>query len=384
MTSDDPAGSICRSVDTSNPGFGIEDRRILIVSDDSAKLRSLKDILLPERYHVDVVRSGESVLDSLPGFEPDLVLLDVELPGVDVFDISRFLRILQGNGAPAVIFISSEGDPAQLVEGLAAGGVDYLSRPFREQEVLARVRVHLLNRHRLAQLKKNDNLKNRLLGMAAHDLRNPLVSIRTLTNLVRAGTIGSVTAKQREVLDTVYDASQLMLDLVNELLEVSVLETREAKISKLPGSLGDLVAASIRLNNATASEKNSVIELAPGPHLPEIDFDKPRIWQVLNNLLNNAIKFSPPGSLITVVTGLTDKDCSVAIRDQGPGIPESELPRLFKDYSRTSVRPTGGETSTGLGLSICRKVIEAHRGTIGVRILPEGGAEFRITLPLRG
>jgi signal transduction histidine kinase len=382
MMSDEAGSSIGRSVDSSHPGFTLEHRKILIVSDDSAKVRNLRDILRPEGYLVDAVRSGEAVLENLPGFEPDLILLDVELADVDVFDISRFLRIQHGSAAPAVIFISSKGDPAQVVEGLAAGGVDYLSRPFREQEVLARVRIHLLNRLRLAQLKKNDKLKNRLLGMAAHDLRNPLVSIRTLTNLVRTGSIGPMTPKQREVLDTVYDASQLMLDLVNELLEVSVLETRGPRSGALPASLGDLVTASIRLNNATASEKSSVIELAPGPHLPLIEIDKPRIWQVLNNLLNNAIKFSPPGSLITVATELGERECAIAIRDQGPGIPEAERSRLFKDYSRTSVRPTGGEPSTGLGLSICRKVIEAHHGTIGVRNLPGGGAEFRITLPL--
>lgn len=382
MKTEDAEFSVRKSTGSSNPGFVLKDRKILIVADDRAKVRGLIDILRPAGYLVYNVDSSEAALDRIPEFEPDIVLLDVELPGVHVFEICRFLKIRHGGAAPTMIFISSKSDPEEVVEGLAAGGVDYLSRPFREQEVLARIRVHLLNRLRLTQLKKVDKAKNRLLSTAVHDLRNPLVSIRTLTNMLRTGSLGVVTPKQADVLDTVFDASQSMLDLVNELLEVSVMEAGEMKIAPHPTSLADLVAASIRLNNATASEKSSVIELAPGTLLPELAIDRPKVWQVLNNLLNNAIKFSPSGSLITVVSELTPNECAIAIRDQGPGIPEAERAQLFKDFSRTSVRPTGGEPSIGLGLSICKKVMEGHNGTISARNLPGGGAEFRIAFPI--
>lgn len=374
--------SVQKATGGSQAGLVLTNRKILIAADDRTKVRGLLDILRPAGYLVYDVDSGKAALDRIQEFEPDLVLFDVELPGVHVFEICRFLKISHGSAAPTMIFISSKSDPAEVVEGLAAGGVDYLSRPFREQEVLARIRVHLLNRLRLTQLKKSDRAKNRLLCTAAHDLRNPLASIRILTNLIRTGSLGVVTPKQRDVLDTVFDASQSMLDLVNELLEVSVLETGEMKIEPWLTSLADIVAASIRLNNATASEKGSVIELAPGPRLPDLAIDKPKVWQVLNNLLSNAVKFSPPGSLVTVAAELTPDECSVMIRDQGPGIPEAERAMLFKDFSRTSVRPTSGESSIGLGLSICRKVMEGHGGTIGVRNLPERGAEFRIAFPI--
>jgi signal transduction histidine kinase len=101
-------------------------------------------------------------------------------------------------------------------------------------------------------------------------------------------------------------------------------------------------------------------------------------------LLSNAVKFSPPGSRISVVAGLDPAGgtCSLAVRDQGPGIPANERDKLFKDFSRLSVKPTGGEKSTGLGLAICRKIVEAHRGSIQASNLPTLGCEFRITLPL--
>lgn len=383
MKAELPDFSVRATSGSSHPGLALKDRKILIVTGDSTKVRSLTEILRPEGYLVSDVVSGEAALNLLPEYEPDLILLDVELPGLPVFEICRFLRLRQRNAAAAIIFIASRSDPAEVVEGLAAGGVDYLSRPFREQEVLARVRVHLLNRLRVAQLNKKDQAKNRFLGIAAHDMRNPLVSIRTLTNLLRTGTVGTLNPKQIDVLDTVYDASQSMLDLVNELLDVAVLEAGELKVSRQATPVGYLVAAAIRLNAPIAEEKGSYIELKGGPALPELLIDKPKIWQVLNNLIGNAIKFSPAGSTITVETTLTATQCSIAIRDQGPGIPEGERAKLFKAFSRTSVRPTAGESSTGLGLSICYKIMQAHDGSIRAQNLPEGGAEFRITFPLK-
>ncbi len=370
------------NVGSSHPGLELKNRKILIVAADRAKVRSLTDILRPDGYLVRDVNSGQATLDIYAEFEPDLILFDVELPGVHVFEICRHLKKLYGAAAAAVIFIASQNDPTAVVEGLASGGVDYLSRPFREQEVAARIRVHVLNRLRLAQANREDKAKNRLLCMAAHDLRNPLVSIRALTNLLRAGAVGPVSPEQRDLLDTVYDASHSMLALVNELLEASVLEAGELKLTMNSTSLASIVEACVRLSNATAAEKGSQVVLESG-RLPEwLALDEPKIRQVLNNLLGNAIKFSPPGSTITVLTDMNAKQCSVAVRDQGPGIPEGERMKLFKDFSRTSVRPTAGESSTGLGLSICHKIMQAHAGTIRVENLPGGGAEFRITLPL--
>ncbi len=367
---------------TSHPGLTLKNRRILIVASNRSMVRNLTDILQPRGYLVTDVNSGDAAMTCFASFKPDLVLLEVELPGAQVFKICRHFSDRHTRDGATVIFIAAKSEPAEVVEGLAAGGVDYLSRPFREQEVLARIRVHLLNRLRLAQLDKEDQAKNRLLSTAAHDLRNPLVSIRALANLMRAGTVGSITPEQRDLLDTVFDASQSMLDLVNELLDISVLEAGELKISRHPTSLANLIEACVRMNNAIAAEKGSSIRVRPGPLPPELDLDGPKVRQVLNNLLGNAIKFSPPGSVTSIELETTPHHCAIAIVDQGPGIPEEEKNRLFKDFSRTSVQPTGGESTTGLGLSICRAIMHAHAGTIGVQNRPGGGAEFRITFPL--
>lgn len=370
------------TIDSSHPGLGLENRKILIVADDHSKVLNLREILALEGYQVASVNSGNAALGYYHQFEPDLVLLDVGLPGSNVFEVCRALKNPY-SGAPAtVIFITSKSDPEEVVAGLAAGGVDYLPRPFREKEVLARVRVHLRNRLRLLQLYKDDRAKNRLVCVTAHDLRNPAASIRALAHTLRSGKLGPLGPEQLDMLNTIYGASHSMLDLINNLLDTSVLEASEMLVNAQPTSLTELVKEAVKLNNATAELKGSTILVNPGAATKLLAIDGPRIREVLNNLLGNAVKFSPPGSTITVEEKIASGQCSVAVRDQGPGIPEDEHDKLFKDFGRTSVRPTGGEPSTGLGLSICHEIMLAHGGTIQAENLAGGGAEFRITFPV--
>jgi two-component system sensor histidine kinase/response regulator len=370
------------TIDSSHPGLGLKNRRILIVADDHSKVLNLREVLALEGYDVVNVGTGDAALAYYQQFEPDLVLIDAGLSGSDVFEVCRALKNPY-SGAPAtVIFATSKTDPAGVVAGLAAGAVDFLPAPFREREVLARVRVHLRNRLRLVQLYKDDRAKNRLLSMTAHDLRNPATSIRALVHTLRNGKVGPVSPEQFDMLGTIYEASESMLDLINKLLDTSDLEISEMSINTQPTSLAVLVEESVRLNNGTATLKGSKIVLNPGTLPDMLPIDGPKIRQVLNNLLGNAVKFSPAGSTIAVVEALRFGQCSIAVRDQGPGIPEDEHDRLFKDFGLTSVKPTGGEPSTGLGLSICYKIMQAHGGTIRAENLVGGGAEFCITFPV--
>jgi signal transduction histidine kinase len=359
----------------------VKGRKILIVDDDRLNARILTGILKPDAYEVTVADSGEAALAAYAQTRPDLVLLDVMLPGIDGFETCRTLKRDYGDACAPIIFITAKSDSADVIEGLTAGGVDYLPKPFRHQETLARIRTHLQNRLLVEQLSKANADKNKLLGMAAHDLRNPLASIRGLAGFLRDGTVGTLTPDQLDLVNTIHDASQSMLQLVNDLLELSVVEAGELTIHLESSALRDLVEKSINLNNVNAAQKRTRIVLQPGPPVPEMALDAQKIRQVVNNLLSNAVKFSPPGAVIKVEVVANDSGCAIAVRDQGPGIPDSERHKLFQDFGRTSVRPTGGEQSTGLGLAICRKIVEAHHGTIGAENLPAGGSEFKVTLP---
>jgi len=364
-------------------------RRILIVDDDRLNLRILRRILETEGYVLADAASGEQALVTYEQFQPDLVLLDVMMPGIDGFETCRELKRLHGDNCAPVIFITAKNDSDDVVAGLTAGGVDYLPKPFHTKEVLARIRTHLQNQLLAEQLKslveqlsKANAAKNRFLGMAAHDLRNPLASIRGLAEFLRDGVVGKLTPDQLDLIDTIHDASQSMLSLVNDLLDVATIEAGELKINPSPNDLGELVTKSVYLANIDAAKKQTRIVFHPSGPGPLLALDAAKIRQVVDNLLSNAVKYSPPRATVTVELRTDKSTCSIGVKDQGPGIPPEERDRLFKDFSRLSAKPTGGEQSTGLGLAICRKIIEAHHGSVLAENLPAGGCEFRITLPL--
>jgi two-component system, sensor histidine kinase and response regulator len=366
----------------------LSDRRILVVDDDRLNIRILVGILQTEGYAIAEANSGERALELYEEFHPHLVLMDVMMPGIDGFTACRELRARHGEDTAPVIFITAKNDSDDVVEGLASGGVDYLPKPFRRKEALARIRTHLHNRLLIEQqkslveeLKHANASKNKLLGMAAHDLRNPLASIRGLAEFLRDGTVGPLASDQMELVDCIHDTSQSMLSLVNELLDLATIEAGELKMNLERCNLGELVEKAVYLNNINAARKGTKIVFAApaSPIFALIDASK--LKQVMDNLLSNAVKYSPPGSEVRaelVDQGATFK---ISFQDQGPGIPEDERDRLFKDFSTLSVKPTGGEKSTGLGLAICRKIVEAHRGSIAANNLPAGGCEFSIVLP---
>jgi signal transduction histidine kinase len=364
-------------------------RRILIVDDDRLNVRILTSMIKPEGYEILAAHSGEEALEVYEQFKPDLVLLDVIMPGINGFETCRTLKAKHGDMLAPVIFITAKSESDDVIEGLAAGGVDYLPKPFKGREALARLRTHLQNRllseqqrQLVAQLSSANTAKNRLLGMVAHDLRGPLASIRGLTDFLADGSLGPITPDQVDIVKMIQDTSQSLLTMVNEYLDVSVIESGELKITPEERPIADLLERSVYLNNINAAKKGSRIELAAEPDDAVLRIDADKIRQVVDNLLSNAIKFSPPNSTIHVLRERDTAHYSVLVRDQGPGIPENERHKLFKDFGQTSVKPTGGEKSTGLGLAICKRIMESHGGSIAAESVPAGGSVFRITFPL--
>lgn len=374
------------------PPVQVSGQKVLIVDDDRLNIRILEGILKKiGGYTTAEAYTGEAALKVYGEFRPDLVLLDVMLPGIDGFEACRRLRQQYGEDCAPIVFITAKSGSEDVVEGLGAGAVDYLPKPFKPKEVLARIRTHLQNRALVEQqkllveqLSRANAAKNRFLGMAAHDLRNPLASIRGLAEFLQEGAVGPLTADQMDLVNTIHDASQSMLIMVNELLDVAAIEAGDLKLTLVPQNLAELIGKTVTLTNMEAAKKGTHVEFTPPADALVLAIDPAKMKQVLGNLLSNAVKYSPPGSTVRVTAQFDTPapTCSFAVRDEGPGIPEGERDKLFKDFSRLSVKPTGGEKSTGLGLAICRKIVEAHHGTIVAENLPVRGCEFRVTLPV--
>jgi signal transduction histidine kinase len=227
-------------------------------------------------------------------------------------------------------------------------------------------------------LRDLNELKNRFLGMAAHDLRNPLSAIRGMSELM----LGSDWDKPRrnELLQVIHDSSNEMLRLVNELLDVAVIESGKLEIRLAPANLATLASNRMRLLAPAAEKKHIALEPVLET-VPDSLLDAVRIGQVIDNVVNNAIKFAPGGTTVRVAVRRAVDGLEIAVLDQGPGLSASDQQRLFGTFERLTAQPTGGEQSTGLGLAIAKKIVDAHRGSITVRSELGYGAEFVVTLP---
>lgn len=252
---------------------------------------------------------------------------------------------------------------------------------------ITRLNTELANQQR-ELAKKNMQLQNlvqqrdELLGMAAHDLRNPLGAVLNFSQFLIDELGTSISEEHREFLATIQTQTQFMLDMVNELLDISKIEAGKLELHPLRLDPAAFVEHNLAMNRPLARKKHIELEFERDGDPPEIDLDPGRMDQVLNNLLTNAVKYSHTGSTVVVrVAPGEDLGVLVSVRDRGVGIPEDKLDRLFRPFGRVAAEGTAGELSTGLGLAIARKIVEAHGGRIRVESEVGVGSTFSVWLP---
>jgi len=231
------------------------------------------------------------------------------------------------------------------------------------------------------QLVELNELKNKFLGIAAHDLRNPLGVIKGFIGLLRSGSLDETTTK--DVMQRIDKSCQTMLNLVNDLLDISAIESGCLNLQLKEVNLEDYLNECHSSNLILATAKSIDLNLELSPNLPLVTLDEDRISQVINNLITNALKFSFPNTVITMKAKRNGDEIIISVIDQGQGIPESEIPNIFREFNKASTRPTAGEKSTGLGLAIVKRMVEAHQGQIIVKSQLGKGTTFTFTLPIK-
>jgi signal transduction histidine kinase len=252
---------------------------------------------------------------------------------------------------------------------------------------ISRLNNDLINAHR-EMAKKNRELellntqKNVLLGMAAHDLRNPLGVMRNFASFLLDEHTDEFDEMCEEIITIVRDTSQHMLLMVEDLLDVSVIESGKLRLRFAPTDMVQLAHHSVHVHQHLAESKDIKIVFLTHGEIPLVLLDRSKISQVVDNLLSNAIKYSEPGSLIRVELERGNDNLILAVQDQGLGIREEEMKLLFKPFAKISARPTGSESSTGLGLAIVKRILEAHGGHIRVQSEHGKGSRFEAFLPL--
>lgn len=349
---------------------------ILIVDDTPANISVLVDALAGAGRQLLVAEDGEDALEQTTRTQPDLILLDVMMPGIDGFETCRRLKARTATRAIPVIFMTALHDTAEKVKAFGVGAVDYITKPIQHEEALARINTHLSLRRLRRELEKELAQNERFMRIAAHDLRNPLSLILMSGELAkRKGVSGEAV----EYLDSIHDSARQMRRIIDTFLNV---RRPEADSRSGRTDLNLIVAAVVGQNEPAAERKGITVDLELATPFPPAACDPGHAYQAVTNYLSNAIKFLPAGGRVEVRTSATDTQVRCAVSDNGPGVPEAERAKLFTDYARLSVRPTAGEESTGLGLSIVKQLIESEGGRVGADFPATGGAVFWFELPV--
>lgn len=376
-----------------NQGYAVDDMKqekltkILIVDDEEANRRLLNRIV---SHYGDVVdmSDGYSTLQYLEQEEVDLVLLDIMMPGIPGIEVLKKIRETYSSNALPVILVSALDDTDDIVSGLNAGANDYIVKPIDVSLVEARVSTQLqlksiYDRECRAneQLKKADALKTKLLSIASHDLKSPLANVSMAEILLRQ-LLKSDDPTVLRILDTLKVTVKNMNELIVEFLDMAQLQSGLIEPKFEPVSVHMVIQTVIHELQLYAQEKGSVIHA--GTSRAIVHADHKRLLQVLHNLVSNALKYSPPNAEIQINVTCEDEICTISVIDQGPGIPLDERDRLFTEFGKLSTRPTGNESSTGLGLWIVKQMVDMMDGEVGATCPDSGGSIFWVKLPCVG
>lgn len=366
----------------------ISQSRIVIVDDCDTSRKIIARKLSNDGYEIIEFTSGIEALTKVPEIEPDLVLMEISMDGLDGLVVCESLKQMSHLANVPIIFLTKLADKKNVVRGLQSGAADYIIKPFDTEEAIARINTHLKIRQlNLETIRVNKELiqankaKDKMLRVTTHDLKNPLNSIRGIMDFMMQGEGGPISEEQKEMITHVGHAAESMIELVEDLLDQAAIDAGALVLNKGLDDFSNLANEVVALNQSNAKEKEIRIRFQNQATATHLTYDKRQIRRVLQNLISNAIKFSTANTTVKVKLGQTQNEVYIFVDDEGPGVPPEEQGRLFTEFGQTSVSATAGESSTGLGLSICKKIIEAHQGKIWMQNLEQKGARFAFSLP---
>jgi two-component system sensor histidine kinase/response regulator len=352
---------------------------ILIVDDQEQNLLLVGTVLTMTGYEIISAQGGEQAFQRLDEQTPDLILLDLLMPEIDGIEVCRQLKADARWADLPVIFLSAADDKNLIVEALECGGVDYVTKPFNKAELVTRVRTHLALKQARDQLRELAEDKDELLGILTHDLGNHLAGIQMSAGVLLRQE-GGVPPKSAILVENIAQSTECMLGFVKEFLANQSAERLQLNPEVV--DIRSVIRETASIHGVMASAKNISLQL----DLPEVPMtvlaDAKALRQVTDNLVSNAVKFSPNHRTVTLSAGQAPLGwIEIQVRDEGPGFTEDDQKRMFRRYGRLSARPTGGEPSTGLGLSIVKRLVDAMNGRIMLESEAGKGAAFSVRLP---
>jgi two-component system sensor histidine kinase/response regulator len=350
---------------------------LLVVDDQEANIQVLGAMLGKLGFEIMPATNGEEAWQRLNARRPDLILLDLMMPDMDGFQLCRRIQNQPGLADIPIIFLSASDDKNLIVRALESGAVDYITKPFNRLELISRVRTHLMLKSTRDHLKRLAQDKEELLGMISHHLQNHLAGMNMSAQLLLDRAKADGDPKLNLMAENIRSSSNQMRAFVKAFLANAAAD-HGLNLKPEAVSLADAVERAFGQFADVAKAKDIVLRSHVPANAPMVRADPSAVDQVLDNLISNALKFSPPGKEIAISVRFTPQYVECEVRDQGPGFTEDDRLRMFRRYARLSARPTGGEPSTGLGLSIVKKLVQAMGGELACYSEPGNGAAFTI------
>lgn len=354
-----------------------EQARLMVVDDNEMNRDLLARRLQREGYAVSIAEDGYKALALIKTRRFDLILLDLMMPGISGMEVLPLIRQIHSLADLPVIITTAKDQSDDVVEALRLGANDYVVKPIDLPVLLARIQTQL-------KLRRLSQLKDEFLRIASHDLKNPLAAVLLSAHLIQQavppGT--KMEAQYYQMVEYIIKHSENMQHIIRDFLDFQAVEDGNLTLARELFQLNDVAQEVMAENAQYAASKSITLAHDLDSALPRINADSARVHQVAQNLIGNAIKFCPGGASVLIRTHFAQGAAVFEVRDSGPGLTNTDLEHVFTKYARLSNKPTGEEKSSGLGLAICKQMIELHGGQIGVYNNPDQGATFWFSLPI--
>lgn len=373
-----------------NPINEMSGLKVLAVDDDNLARYFVRNAL-SECGVDDVVEasSGEEAIKILIADDNkfDLVICDFLMPNMNGDEVCRTIRAELGLKDLPIILLSGAAEKEDIINVYKAGATDYLSKPFIKEEFLTRLKTHLVNKKlnfelqkRVDELKKLNKLKDDFLSVAAHDLRSPLTGIVCSADFLMDKDY--LKPEDKKYVAYIKDSAYFLNNMIKDILDLNRIRADRMDLQMTPLKLSSIVKTSLETMKHMAIPKNVEIMEMLGPSDTPILGDYNALMRISNNIISNAIKFTPAGGKVSI---RVDHDVSIIIfevRDTGIGIPEDQRAKLFDKFTMASRTGTSGEKGSGLGLSITKELVEWHDGTLEVDSIVNKGTTVTIKIPV--
>ncbi|MBE9137409.1 response regulator [Nodosilinea sp. LEGE 07088] len=359
-------------------------KEILVVDDTPDNLRLLSAILTQHNYEVRKALNGSQAIASVNADAPDLILLDIKMPGIDGFEICTTLKQDPACERIPVIFISALDDALDKVKAFSVGGADYITKPFQEAEVLARIenQLHILSlqeqlKKQNEELARSNQALEQFAYVVAHDLQQPLQSVLGYAAIINLKYSESLDSSVNGYLEKISEAGTRMQRLIQDLLRYAQIGKQDIDCLKLDGN----VILSKALDNIALMLQESHAKLTYAD-LPTLFGNESQIVQLFQNLIGNAVKFAQPGTnpKIEIAVSPVNNYWLFTIHDHGIGISPDNLSHVFKLFYRS--KSDEKIHGSGIGLAVCKKIVESHGGQIWVTSELNVGTTFSFTMPV--